>query len=799
MDATATPRDVLLTWQDIADAATGLEPAMRELLLEIVREKGITLATSVITAEGPWYVRSVRVRGHIGVGQQPVELSFTPAPGLTLITARNGTGKTSVADGLRHNLSGGSQRAYQVLADNVHCGDREILVTVTNGHRDVEIVCGSDKVVSWRDSAGMSATPPVEWAEAFARYMPVLLYPEVSQVIQDPGNLHSFLKDALELGALEELQARLKPVREAGMAARRELDRTFSTAVNSVHRSGRPDLESLLRSCGSAADPDTVQHIRALVGDLADTAPPPPSLPELWQDDSVRRSGAVSALQRLAGARAASLPGAAAVRDALARLLDHDNPLLTRNREHDVCPLCQAGGRGWVEIATSTRIRLDETTDAIGVAETAAAKALANLTSCLPPALPASLREALHRQAAPAYELRIKQWDRLAHIAADLSPYTMSAETLTMVLDECADLAVWYAPIREQLFAVRDEAIAAQATIKAHIELWIETLTGTRPALARLAVAERLNRRVDTWLRTSREEIFGPIGTQVKQLWAVLNSDTDLRLIDIALTGGTQRQRSVALALADGDVVVPAGRNSSAVLSTGQRNALSLATYLPRATQPESPFGFLILDDPIHAFDTWRVRYLAAHLLELATRFQVVVFTHDDRLWREFRAFGARPTHMRMDRRGAPQPQVRISHVTSPGAHLLDDLQEMLDKEARKPIGTPEATTAMTLALCRQALDTEVVTQIEIMARRIKLAEAKVAEDLRAKRKTREQLGLLNEYAQRAGIQPVPTHPYDQTIRALNGGSHGRVPNGDLQRWVRDTREIIRVVNGIGG
>ncbi|MEV0459258.1 hypothetical protein [Catellatospora methionotrophica] len=799
MDATAPPRDVLLTWQDIADAATRLDPAMSELLLEIVREKGVASAADVATTDGPWYLKSVRVRGHIGVGEQPIELGLTPAPGLTLITARNGTGKTSVADGIRHNLSGGSPRSYQVLADNVHCGDREILVTVTNGRRDIEIACGPDARVSWRDATTTSAAPPPAWAEAFARYMPVLLYPEVSQVIQDPGNLHAFLKDALELGALEELQARLKTIRETGLAARRELDRMYGAAVSAVDLAGRPDLAADLRSCGAAADQDAVRRIGVLAGGLAETAPPPLGLPELWQNDVDRQTGAVCALQRLATVRGAGLPGAAAVRDALDQLLDHGNSLLARNREHDVCPVCQAGDRGWVEIAASTRTRLHETTAALGSAEADAAEALAGLASCLPPALPASLREALLQQPASAHEYRVQQWDRLARIAAELSPQTMSAETLAMVLGESTELAAWYAPIREELFAARDEAIAAQATVKAHLDSWLETLTGTRPALARLAVAERLNRKVDTWLRTAREEIFEPIGNQVKQLWAVLNSDADLRLVDIALTGGTQRQRSVALALADGDVAVPAGRHSSAVLSTGQRNALSLATYLPRATQPESPFGFLVLDDPIHAFDSWRVRYLAAHLLELATHRQVVVFTHDDRLWREIRAFGARPTHIRMDRSGVPHAQVRITHVTSPGAHLLDDLEEMLNREDRKPIGTVEATTAMTLALCRQALDTEVVTQLEIIARRLKLADAQPGDDLLTKRKTRDQLNLLNEYARRAGVPPVPTHRYDRTIQALNSGSHGQVPRGELARWIRETRKIISAVNGMSG
>jgi hypothetical protein len=166
---------------------------------------------STLTCANPrGSVRNVHVRGHIGVGEEAVDLPLNPAAGLTIVTARNGTGKTSIADGARHTLSGGTKRSYQVLAENVHYPHRDIVVTVGNGRRDFEIVCGMDEVVRWRNADGSSTMPPAEWTEAFERYMPVLLYPEMSQVIQDPSNLHAFLKDALELTALEELQVMLK-------------------------------------------------------------------------------------------------------------------------------------------------------------------------------------------------------------------------------------------------------------------------------------------------------------------------------------------------------------------------------------------------------------------------------------------------------------------------------------------------------------------------------------------------------------------------------------------------------------
>jgi recombinational DNA repair ATPase RecF len=789
----------LLTWQDIAAAARALPIDQRELLLEIVEDRGFSEAGAVTTGEGPWYLRSIHVRGHIGVGQDPVDLPLTPVPGLTIVSARNGTGKTSIADAVRHNLSGGTTRSYEVLAENVHFPERDVVVTVSNGVREVQILCGRDEMVRWREPGGGLSAPPSDWTAAFARYMPVLLYPEVSRVIQDPGTLHTFLRDALELTVLQELQAALKPMREAGRSAQRTVALAHEHAYDGVSRVGHQELSALLAECGPTAEDSAVDQIHAIIAGLPDSAPPAPVLPDLWAVDDARRNRATAALERLAAARDSSIAGADAVRDALTTLLAQQASLLADNRLHDVCPVCRAQGRGWQKLAADEAARLSGLTKELGEAEAMAAKALKEVIAALPVALVDPARRLLGAVGDPGVDTRIAQWDSLVGRGMRLSAATVSADALASLLDEAADLAIWYAPIRERILLQRDELVAAQATVRTHVQTWLDALAKARPALARLQVATRLNDRVDRWLRTARTDIFEPIGEQVKRLWTVLNPDADLKLTDISLRGGTQRQMGVSLGLADGGVVLPSGRNSSALLSTGQRNALSLATYLPRATQPQSPFGFLVLDDPIHAFDTWRVRYLADYLVRLSKRFQVVVFTHDDRLWQALRALNARPTHIRMDRRADRRPQVKVSTVESPGIHLLNDLQRVLAGEGRTAIGSAEAVTSMALAMCRQALDTELVIQIEILGRRLQIPQATVQEDLRRAKRTADQLGLLNSYAQRVGLPQVSVQPYASTVEALNGGAHGSHPLGDLRQWMRDSRKLIDAIARIGG
>ncbi|GIE36140.1 hypothetical protein Ait01nite_091850 [Actinoplanes italicus] len=797
MVAEHSPQRVLLTWADIADEALRLEPGMRDLLLELVEAHNPSTATSVTTAEGPWYVSAVHVRGHIGVGADAVDLPLSQAKGLTIVTARNGTGKTSVADGIRHVIGGGSKRSYQVLAENIHYPHRDIVVTVSNGSRDIEIVCGPNETVQWRSPEGILSEPPAEWTEAFARYMPVLLYPEMSQVIQDPSNLHAFLKDALELTALEELQNILKAESSKGKASRRTVETAHQAAVDGVLKAGHDELAAILQDCGPCPDTATRTRIITLSETLPAAAPPPLGLVDSWTVNEQIRAKAGAALERLAHAAESDAAMSSNLLTALQKALVQNDARLDELRSQDECPVCGTIGQDWVQHAIEEAGRLTRATKELRDARTAASTAIRHLHQCLPAPLTSSLRRRLESEGGEVAAVRVKQWDRLVHAAADLLTGIPSATTLSNLLDESAELATWYGQVRDGLLARRDDLIAAQATVRTHIGTWLDTSDAQGPALARLNVVERLDRRVSQWIKTAREEIFAPIAKEVTELWSVLNPDADLKLNGIALAGGTKIRRTVTLDLADGSMALPTGKDSSAVLSTGQRNALSLATYLPRATQPESPFGFLILDDPIHAFDTGRVRYLAKHLMTLAERFQVVVFTHDDRLWRELRAHGALPTHIRMDRHGDGQPQVRVRHVASPGIQRLDDIQKILGAERGASIGTPEAVTAMTLAICRQAVDTEAVAQIEILGRRIGLPEATVVADLKRARKTLDQLALLNNYAGRVGHRPINIDSFTPTVHALNGASHGRAPQGDPQLWVRQTRRLIKTVQEI--
>ncbi len=83
--------------------------------LEIVLAPGSTgkpqrevLAAPAVQPVGAHLV-SLSVEGFRGIGP-PVRIDFTPGPGLTLIVGRNGSGKSSLAEGLECLLTGDSRR-----------------------------------------------------------------------------------------------------------------------------------------------------------------------------------------------------------------------------------------------------------------------------------------------------------------------------------------------------------------------------------------------------------------------------------------------------------------------------------------------------------------------------------------------------------------------------------------------------------------------------------------------------------------------------------------------------------------
>ena len=100
-----------------------MDPVLRTLLLERLETSELDAeAKSVIElaadaaapppttdASPPVWLKEVTVEGFRGIGR-PATLKLEPAPGLTVVVGRNGSGKSSFAEGLELLMTGALKR-----------------------------------------------------------------------------------------------------------------------------------------------------------------------------------------------------------------------------------------------------------------------------------------------------------------------------------------------------------------------------------------------------------------------------------------------------------------------------------------------------------------------------------------------------------------------------------------------------------------------------------------------------------------------------------------------------------------
>jgi ABC-type lipoprotein export system ATPase subunit len=162
----------------------------------------------------------------------------------------------------------------------------------------------------------------------------------------------------------------------------------------------------------------------------------------------------------------------------------------------------------------------------------------------------------------------------------------------------------------------------------------------------------------EKWLRAAsaevRNERFAPIADLAQSVWETLRMQSNVELKKIVLTGAGSARKVVLEVTVDGMEGAALG-----VMSQGELNSLALSLFMPRATLPESPFRFVVIDDPVQSMDPARVDGLARVLQNAARSRQVVVFTHDDRLARSCRLLGIDAKVVEVTRRAESVVELR--------------------------------------------------------------------------------------------------------------------------------------------
>src|SRR5215469_16540872 len=215
------------------------------------------------------YLRSISVAGFRGVGPSST-LELEPGPGLTLVVGRNGSGKSSFADGLEVLLTGGLRRWQELSAvwqdgwRNLHANDlvrisADLLVEdagPATAERTWDGVTFPDSRATVQVSGKKRADlDELGWREALVTYRPFLSHSELEAFFDGPSRLYDLLSSVLGLEDLAAAEGRLSAARKERRGALDEVNK---------------ELPHLLNLLGSADDERASACLEALAGKKRD-------------------------------------------------------------------------------------------------------------------------------------------------------------------------------------------------------------------------------------------------------------------------------------------------------------------------------------------------------------------------------------------------------------------------------------------------------------------------------------------------------------------------------------------------
>lgn len=639
------------------------------------------------------YLDTVTVRGFRGVGPQ-VSLSVSQGPGLTLVVGRNGSGKSTFAEALETLLTGESGRwsnarskLWQQGWRNLHAdGPSRVEATlVVEGRSRIQMARQWDGTELARSTVSLEGAESLEalgWASALNEFRPFISHPELRVLADEPSAAFDQLHEVLGLGEVtravgllasqrKALEARTKALKEG----RTQLAVQAEALAASNSRAER--ILTLLRKRKSVLDELESEALGETRGGTdpehrlqrALSALRVPSLDE-WQ-------AAAEALRRASAELDNAGANSAADHSALAGLLEAALPFIEQHPK--TCPVCTQ------PIPTNLASQLVERTRQ-------AQEVAARFIQC---------RQALDEAQRSARALvdslpgsDIAEAERRGLVGGAAASVTALRTALTgdprRLADqlEIAGLEVTQAGerLREQAQERIRELDEAFKPLQRQLMAWLNDARREEqqaPHLEALKAAEKWLQQQEEILRDER---FLPIAAQVKEIWQILGQQSAVALDSVKLAGkGTKRRLDLGVS------VEGAGSAAVGVMSQGELNALALSLFLPRMMLAESPFRFLVIDDPVQAMDPVKVDGLARVLEKVAKKRQVIVFTHDPRLLEAVQRLQIPTTVQEVTRRARSTVHVRVtgsatSQYLADARHVARSVSAMGDKLVRRVV-----------------------------------------------------------------------------------------------------------------
>lgn len=586
------------------------------------------------------YLRRLEVSGFRGIGPAAF-IGFQPMPGLTVISGRNGSGKSSFSEAMEVALTGSAHRWHKANTQfepehrNLHsptpCQIRLDLLQEGTDPSRIEVTWepGAPRGTFRRTLQRANQLPEdgidsLGWEQALVTYRPLLSYEELGELLS--GRQIDIANAVQRALGLSELTAAKQLINARASAAgvprdrEKEVRLTLRSALEQATAEGADDpriVEALnnfaTKSVRRSVDLPRARELAVGGGDS-----PTKPLDGVLQLELPEPQAVQATIAELRDALAAVDENTAET-DRFAELhrqLLHQALNLHAHAGDVACPVC---GEGTLDGAWRTRVeaslaasgeaarRRDEAAGRLRRAE----QGIRTIVRPLPPAALQTAFDLAAQQAAVEASLR---W---ATLPAEVRSWPHHVETTYATL--VAATSAW----QEEAHRVAQERQDVWAPLAIHLSEWVsayETYQANLPTEDRLKQAKKVMAELEKAAQTER---MAPITEQAQHVWNQLKQESNVDVSDIAIS---PRKLEIT-AEVDGK---PTG--ALRVMSQGELHALALALFLPRVTMADSPFRFVVLDDPVQAMDPAKVEGLLTVLLEIAQTHQVIVLSHDDRL-----------------------------------------------------------------------------------------------------------------------------------------------------------------------
>ena len=765
------------------------------------------------------FLQSLSVSGFRGVHEK-VTLELQPSPGLTVVAGRNGSGKSSLAEAIDVVLTGASARwkdrsvtwrdSWQHLSGGGVAITAKFAVSSVPG--GVVLDFSAKPGIKPEQAAPVAVTWPglrsadlasCGWAEAIRQFRPVLSYNELGGLIEgSSAEQYRALSSVLDLERLEDAAIALTQRRLAGEREKKDLESERKAVKAQALAVDDPRATALVAALDAKKSPDFAAIDQLMTN--GDT-----SLPGL---QPIRRLAALHVAQGedaqglvqqvLRAQSTLAAVGSVDVKraSAMAGLLSAATSFFQEHQQlGERCAVCGDGvlTDQWLANATIMATDLRRQASELKTANDELARVTRDAVTVI-----VSARNTLSVLKSDAREVDAASCQALV-ATVDATVTAVDERFSNLDLDpegaqhRPADWWHGVATLIEQfgegLSAVRE---AARAEVEQRNSAWMPVRdrvvvwrAGVGNPVARSAAIDAA-KEAEHWLQGQtavvRAARFAPIQERAAEVWSRLRRDSNVELAEILLDKKGKIGKVDVQVNVDGTHVAGLG-----VLSQGEIHAMALSLFLPRASAAQSPFKFLVIDDPVQAMDPSRVEALAQVLGEEALTRQIVVFTHDERFAQAVERLHLKARMITVTR--SQQGAMKLDDSHGPTVRLLRDASALLKTE-NVPL---EVMSRVVPNLCRQAIE----SACDVVLRRrwisAGVAHADVEARLSDAKKVMHRVALVlfddeNRTGEVLRRLSQENAAFATAVVEANKGTHGsgEKPIGELDQLHQATRKL---------